>query len=237
MDVVKRLAPRVIFGLLCSLSAAVSAAPTPVFCGTKHWQGFIDEAAARFNLPAHYLHAVIAAESAGCESINGRPTTSLVGAMGVMQLMPATWERFRRAFNLGTDAYDPHDNILAGAAYLHELVDRYGWPGAAAAYHAGPARYDDYLTVGRALPQATLDYLARIDRTLARLSTESGQIATTSASPTDANREIFVGHKPADGDIAVESDHTLSGGLFVELRHSKRQRERKPPESSDVQQK
>jgi len=235
MDLVKRLAPRVICGLLCLISAAVSASPSPAFCGTKQWQIFIDEAAARSNLPALYLHAVIAAESAGCESMQDRPTTSPAGAMGLMQLMPATWERFRQALNLGTDAYDPHDNILAGAAYLRELIDRYGWPGAGAAYHAGPSRYDDYLTSGRTLPRATLDYLVRIDRSLGRLSSESSPTATTSASPTDANRELFVEPKPSDSTTDEPSNHTQNGGLFVSLRHGKRQQERNTPDSGHVQ--
>ena len=51
----------------------------------------------------------------------------------------------RSAHRLGSDPYDPHDNILAGAAYLRELYDRYGSPGFLAAYNAGPGRYEDYL--------------------------------------------------------------------------------------------
>ncbi|WP_442868385.1 lytic transglycosylase domain-containing protein [Bradyrhizobium sp. CCBAU 11445] len=50
------------------------------------------------------------------------------GAMGLMQIMPATWTELRERYNLGNDPYDPHDNILAGTAYLRELLDRYGSP-------------------------------------------------------------------------------------------------------------
>ena len=46
------------------------------------------------------------------------------GAMGLMQIMPETWAELRSRYGLGNDPYDPHDNILAGTAYLRELRDR-----------------------------------------------------------------------------------------------------------------
>ena len=61
---------------------------------------------------------------------------------------------------LGADPFDPHDNILAGAAYLRELHDRYGSPGFLAAYNAGPARYEDHLATGQPLPAETRAYVA-----------------------------------------------------------------------------
>ena len=53
--------------------------------------------------------------------------------MGLMQIMPKTWTELRARYGLGADPYDPHDNILAGAAYIRELHDRYGSPGFLAA--------------------------------------------------------------------------------------------------------
>jgi soluble lytic murein transglycosylase-like protein len=144
------------------LMSAPAAADGPVYCGTERWQPFIADAAQRFEIPEGWLHAVIRAESAGCESMQGRPITSTAGAMGLMQLMPATWSEFRQRLGLGNDPYDPRDNILAGAAYLRELYDRYESPGFLAAYHAGPERYEAYRLGGGSLPQATLDYLQRI---------------------------------------------------------------------------
>lgn len=41
---------------------------------------------------------------------------SPVGAMGLMQIMPDTWENLRLRHRLGSNADDPRDNILAGAA-------------------------------------------------------------------------------------------------------------------------
>lgn len=63
---------------------------------------------------------------------------SSAGALGLMQVMP-TWAALRR-YRLGRDPYDPHDNIMAGAAYLREMWDRYGDVGAMlAAYNADAA--------------------------------------------------------------------------------------------------
>jgi soluble lytic murein transglycosylase-like protein len=134
----------------------------PMYCGTERWQTFIAEAANRFPIPQAWVHAVMRVESAGCDMLNGRATTSSAGAMGLMQLMPATWAMYRDRLGLGKDPYDPHDNILAGVAYLRDLYATYGFPGLFAAYHAGGERLNDYLANGRPLPQATLDYLARL---------------------------------------------------------------------------
>ena len=75
-----------------------------------------------------------------------------------------TWREYRDKLSLRDNAYDPRDNILAGSAYLRDLYDRYGWPGAAAAYHAGPQRYEEHLHHAKPLPTSTVDYLTRIDR-------------------------------------------------------------------------
>jgi Transglycosylase SLT domain len=79
-----------------------------------------------------------------------------------MQIMPETWSHLRVRYGLGADPYDPRDNILAVAAYLRELYDRYGSPGFLAAYNAGPTRYEDHLTTSRSLPADTLAYIADV---------------------------------------------------------------------------
>ena len=68
----------------------------------------------------------------------------------------------RSRYGLGADPFDPHDNILAGAAYLRELHDRYGAAGFLAAYNAGPGRYEDHLATGRPLPAETQAYVAAL---------------------------------------------------------------------------
>ena len=71
--------------------------------------------------------------------------------------MPGTWARQRVRFGLGSDPFDPRDNILAGTSYLREMYDRYGAPGFLAAYNAGPGRYEDYARRGRPLPPRPAD--------------------------------------------------------------------------------
>ena len=100
--------------------------------------------------------------SGGNEYQNGELITSSAGAMGLMQVMPETYDELRDRYSLGDDPYDPHDNILAGTAYLREMYDIYGSPGFLAAYNAGPRRLDDYLSNNRPLPDETRRYVAMI---------------------------------------------------------------------------
>jgi hypothetical protein len=118
---------------------------------------YVAEAARRFGVPIAWIQAVMGAESAGDVRAVSRK-----GAMGLMQIMPDTWSDLRARYRLGQNPFDPHDNILAGAAYLREMHDRYGSPGFLAAYNAGPQRYDDYLAGVRALPAETRAYVATL---------------------------------------------------------------------------
>ncbi|MDZ3836999.1 MAG: lytic transglycosylase domain-containing protein [Rhodospirillales bacterium] len=129
------------------------------------WRDSIAEASRRFGVPEAWIRAVMQAESGGRTMLDGRPITSRAGAMGLMQVMPDNYEEMRRAHDLGSDPYDPRDNILAGTAYLRAMYDRYGYPGLFAAYNAGPKRYDEYLRDGRPLPLETRAYLATIAQT------------------------------------------------------------------------
>jgi len=118
---------------------------------------FIEEASNRFAVPAHWIRAVIQIESGGDEhAISPR------GAMGLMQLMPATWVELSGRYGLGLEPFDPLGNILAGAAYLKEMHDRFGSAGFLAAYHAGPSRYEHHLATGQALPPDTVAYVAAV---------------------------------------------------------------------------
>jgi len=118
---------------------------------------FIAEASTRFTVPARWIHATIQIESAGDEhAISPR------GAMGLMQLMPGTWVELSARYELGLDPFDPRDNILAGTGYLRELHDRFGSAGFLAAYHAGPARYEQHLATGQRLPLETTAYVAAV---------------------------------------------------------------------------
>ena len=85
---------------------------------------FVAHAAARFRIPERWIRVVMQAESAG-----NRRAISRAGAMGLMQIMPATWAELRARHGLGDDPFDSRDNILAGAAYIRAMYDRFGAPG------------------------------------------------------------------------------------------------------------
>ena len=146
-----------VLACLCAAVASVQARPASAACPSI---ATLDEpiarAAQRFAIPDTLIRAVIAVESNGAVF-----AVSPKGAMGLMQLMPGTWGELRLRYALGTDPFDPCDNIFAGTAYLRELLDRYGDPGFLAAYNAGPGRYEAYLG-GRPLPPETIAYVARL---------------------------------------------------------------------------
>ncbi len=135
---------------------AVAAQPPNASAADPH-ASFVHEAAQRFGVPASWIGAVMAMESGGDVR-----ALSPQGAMGLMQIMPDTWAGLRVRHGLGIDPYEPRDNILAGAAYLREMHDRFGSPGFLAAYNAGPGRYDEYLATGRELPAETQLYVAML---------------------------------------------------------------------------
>jgi cell division protein FtsN len=130
---------------------------TPPGPKSDPWGPYIMEASAKYDLPDRWIREVIRAESSGKVMETSGP-----GAMGLMQVMPATFDELRGRYDLGEDPYDPHDNIMAGTAYLREMYDLYGNPGFLAAYNAGPGRYDDYLTRNKGLPTETRNYVAKI---------------------------------------------------------------------------
>lgn len=121
----------------------------------------VAEAAQRFGLPEDWIYAVMRTESAGRIK-----AVSSAGAMGLMQLMPGTWARQRTRFGLGSDPFNPRDNIMAGTSYLREMYDSYGASGFLAAYNAGPGRYEDWRDRGRPLPAETRNYVAKISSLL-----------------------------------------------------------------------
>lgn len=165
MDLVKRIGVSLTVLCLHAAISGVQAAPPThqsVDAALDQWQTLMQDASQRFAIPVSWLRAVMRAESAGQAIINGTPTTSSAGAMSLMQIMPATWAELSDRYGLGNDPYQPRANILAGAAYLRQMLDRYGWPLCFAAYHAGPSRVDAYLTVQGVLPDATLGYVAKV---------------------------------------------------------------------------
>jgi hypothetical protein len=150
--------------LASSMAAQASAAVRPALRGgpacppaTRPFAVFVTEAAQRFRIPERWIRAVMRLESFG-----DARAVSQKGAVGLMQVMPNTYAELRVRHRLGADPCDPRNNIFAGAAYLREMLDRYGAPGFLAAYNAGPARYDEHLIKGRPLPDETQDYVAKL---------------------------------------------------------------------------
>ncbi|RWR19601.1 lytic transglycosylase domain-containing protein [Sinirhodobacter populi] len=173
----------------------------------------IAEASQRFGIPEHWIRAVLRVESAGDVR-----AVSVAGAMGLMQVMPETWASLRIRHGLGTDPYDPRDNILAGAAYLREMIDRYGnVAGMLAAYNAGPGRYDEYLATGRMLPAETRSYVATLAPILSGAGA-SGMALSASASPFDwREAPLFVMHTDGAATTAEPPADAQTGGLFVAM--------------------
>lgn len=107
------------FGFAGAVSAA-SAAPSPA-AAPHPYAAHVAEASQRFAIPDVWIWRVMHAES------RGRPgAVSRAGAMGLMQIMPGTWAMLTARHRLGADPFDNRANILAGAAYLRQMWDRYG---------------------------------------------------------------------------------------------------------------
>lgn len=188
--------------LLFAAAATAIVAPAHA-AAVDRWQSHIDEAAKQSDIPASWIRAVIEAESQGDPR-----AISPKGAMGLMQLMPDTWEDLRDRHGLGPDPFDPRANIRAGTAYLKAMHDRFGYPGLFAAYNAGPSRYEDHLGSGRPLPAETRAYLEKLAQTPSEVSKPPAVLSGTLLF----FRLRTVGTSPYDGQKTVPS-----GDLFVPL--------------------
>jgi soluble lytic murein transglycosylase-like protein len=128
-----------------AVPAAPDAASSP--------RDLADAAADKYGIPRKLVRLVMEAESGSRQD-----AVSPKGAVGLMQLMPAT------AQALGADPADPVQNVDAGARYLRDLLQKYDgllWH-ALAAYNAGPAAVDKY----NGIPpyNETILYVKKIDR-------------------------------------------------------------------------
>jgi len=160
------------------------------------YAGFIAEAAQRFELPAAWIRAVIRAESGGDPR-----AISPKGAIGLMQIMPDTWAEIRIRHRLDNDPYDPHDNIIAGTAYIRQLYDRFGSPGWIAAYNAGPSRYEASLK-GHPLPAETRAYVAAVAQNLDGKPDADNTVAVLSDAPVWSRAPLFI----AQSDRTQDAD-------------------------------
>lgn len=156
---------------------------------------YIAEAANRFAMPEHWIRAVMQVESAGqVQAVSSK------GAMGLMQIMPETWAELRDEYGLNSDPFWPRDNILAGAAYLRMMHDRFGSPGFLAAYNAGPHRFEQFLFDGRPLPQETIHYVMRLAPMIGADPAEL-DLVTSPSNQDWRNAPLFIA--PLDGNHAT----------------------------------
>ena len=129
----------------------------------NRWDSVITEASQRFHVPAAWIRAVMRQESGGRTMLAAnKPIVSRAGAVGLMQVLPSTYDQMAEQHELGDDPFDARDNIMAGAAYLRWLHQRYGFPKMFAAYNAGPGRVEQ----GGRLPAETRAYVGGITKTL-----------------------------------------------------------------------
>ncbi len=231
-----RLAVLLLFGVAatasCPGTGLTQSVPVERASPTDPHADFVAEASQRFGIPAAWIRAVIRVESA-----DDVRAVSTKGAMGLMQIMPDTWAELRARYRLGANPFDPRANILAGAAYLRELFDKYGSPGFLSAYNAGPGRYEEFLAGGRALPAETRAYTAQLAPVVGG-EPSAATVTVAAADPMAWTRApLFIGAveripaaapaqtevQPRGGATAERpreetADSAQTGGLFVSRR-------------------
>src|SRR5262245_49244469 len=121
------------------------------------------------------------------------------GALGLMQLMPATMQQFGVR-----NAFDPNENVRAGVAYLRQLLDRYDNDEqlALAAYNAGPGAVDKH---GQTIPpyRETRAYVSKIN----------GLVATS--PPPVRERHLYRTMDIVDGRPVVKyTDRQPTSGYY-----------------------
>ncbi|HEY0873350.1 MAG TPA: lytic transglycosylase domain-containing protein [Vicinamibacterales bacterium] len=158
----------------------------------ERFESLIAASAAEHNVRADLVRAVIQAESAFNPAARSHK-----GAMGLMQLMPAT------ATELGVDdPYDPEQNIRGGVRYLRALLDQYSNNEelALAAYNAGPGAVDRY--DGVPPYRETRDYIERI-RNNATVRTRPSTAMYRKVEIVNGREVVTFTSKPSDGATLV----------------------------------
>jgi soluble lytic murein transglycosylase-like protein len=135
----------------------------------RNYAALIEEAAYRESVPSYLVAAVASVES----NFDARAVSDK-GALGLMQLMPATAKRF--GFD-ATRLHDPVHNVAAGATYLRWLLDRYDGDldRVLAAYNAGEGAVDKY----NGIPpyRETQDFVKRVRAVMEKSAVRTGTAA------------------------------------------------------------
>ena len=232
------IAALLVSGLAVPFAALAQTVPIDRAAGSHPYATHVADAARRFGIPETWIWLVMRVESNGDVR-----AVSTAGAMGLMQIMPATWATLRARYRLGSDPFDARDNIMAGAAYLREMHDRYGNATATlAAYNAEPGRYDEHLSRGRPLPGETHAYLAKLAsitggsddtqlatapppdpfawRRAALFAVRSGAASTVPPDAENHAPDVQAGRRPSDSaGVAMVAIRPPSAGLLVPVSH------------------
>jgi hypothetical protein len=187
------------------------------------WEPLVTEASRRLDVPPDWIRAVIRMESGG-RTLMGEnlPITSDMGAMGIMQVLPQTYEDMRLEYRLGADPYDPHDNVIAGTAYLKWLYGKYGNPGMFAAYNDGPGNLDAFLTQNRPLPDETHNYVDGISKMLGQPPSQLNRLTIAQFTRPDGTRidvdarSVSAVRAPFPGEFAPSVLSVLSMGKSMQ---------------------
>jgi soluble lytic murein transglycosylase-like protein len=225
------IAGAALLGTPC-VAANAQTTPATTQAASDPYADQVAEAAQRFGIPTAWIRAIMRIESRGDQR-----AISPKGALGLMQLMPDTWDALRARYGLGRDPFDPHDNILAGAAFLRAIHDRYGSPGFLAAYNAGPGRYEDYRDRHRPLPAQTVAYVAALAPFVGDGATDWAVLSAAPSPMAWTRAPLFITHsagaeitnsapskQPSNDTPSVVRVRDLSSlapqsdGLFVALR-------------------
>lgn len=186
------------------------------------WDATITEASQRFHVPKAWIRAVMAHESGGRTMLGeNQPIVSRAGAVGLMQVLPATYVEMAAQHRLGANPFDARDNIMAGAAYLRWLHQKYGYPAMFAAYNAGPGRLEQHLVHGVTLPAETRAYVGGITHNLnlrlarndlVKLTRPDGAAVKVDPGQVTAIRAALPGeYAPDVKSVIVLGKHKLQG--------------------------
>ncbi|MEL4105595.1 lytic transglycosylase domain-containing protein [Oscillospiraceae bacterium WX1] len=174
--------------------------------GSVDLDAIFKAAAEKYNVPVRLLKAVAKTES----NYNPKATSSC-GAMGIMQLMPST------AKSLGvTDAYDPEQNIMGGAKYLSQLLNRFGGNTslAVAAYNAGPGAVAKY----NGIPpyDETQNYVKKVlgylgsDLNAGTVATSSADTSVTGGAVTETSAYSLLAAMISSGQLSGADGTSLT---------------------------
>jgi len=181
------------------------------YAGQTGYDSCFAAAAEQYGLPVSLLKAVGRAESGFQADV-----VSPCGAQGIMQLMPST----ARALGV-SNAFDPQQNIMGGAKFLRQMLDRFNGDVslALAAYNAGPGAVSKY---GGVPPyKETQNYVAKVQRYAGEFANGTASVHAASAPKKSVTSSVEAADLPQAGQMpsvqqltaALGADETLAASI------------------------